>query len=329
MTRRARSITITYVPAAADDSDLGNAFGTDVNVDVLANDTGDFAAGGVRLHRRCAARSRCLVVPGEGTWTVQLDDTITFSPDSGFLTDPTAIAVPGHRHHRRHGRRPSITVTYLPLAVDDPRGGLVIGSRHHVPVLSNDNGDFSIPSLRLSNPVTGTPTAGPVTVAGQGVWSLGRGAWSSPRCPAFLVDPDPIDVPRSPTPPVTPPARQITLDYVPGGRRRLRPRQHASATIVDVDVLDNDTGASTIGSLGFARRRHDARRSPRARAPGPCSAGGVIRFAPDARFLGDPAPVDYLVTDVTGDTVDGAGHRSPTCPPRPTTPISATPWAPT
>ncbi len=84
-------MTITYVPAAADDSDLDNAYGTDVNVAVLANDNGDFAAGSVRILDG-ATPVMSLPVPGEGTWIVEADDTVTFHPEAGFLTDPTPVS---------------------------------------------------------------------------------------------------------------------------------------------------------------------------------------------------------------------------------------------
>ena len=81
-------ITVTYVPAAADDSDLDNAFGTAVNVDVLGNDTGRLGRRQRPAARRRRPRRRRLHVPGEGTWTVQLDDTITFTPGARLPDRP-------------------------------------------------------------------------------------------------------------------------------------------------------------------------------------------------------------------------------------------------
>jgi len=291
------SITITYLPEAANDSDLGNAFGTDVNVDVLTNDTGDFPAGGVRLLDG-ALPVTMLVVPGEGTWTVELDDTVTFSPDSGFLVDPTAIQ---YQVTDSTGDTvtASITVTYLPLAVDDHRGNLTIGAPVTITVLSNDNGSFVTSTVRLINPATLVVASGPVTIAGEGTWSLGAsGSIVFTPVPGFLVDPAAIDYRVTDVTGDTASAT-ITLDYVPAAADD-ESLANALGTIVDLDVLDNDTGSFDVSSLEFTAGGTTFVQ------PGvgtwTVRSGGVIRFTPLGSFLGDPAPVDYTVTDVTGDT---------------------------
>ena len=144
-------MTITYVPAAADDSDLGNAFGTDVNVGVLGNDAGDFVAGSVRIMDGVLpgpepARPR----PGHLDRAAGRHAS-RFIPEPGFLTDPAPI------HYRVQDTTGDfatavVTVTYLPLAVDDSQGGLAIGSVATVPVLTNDHGDFVIPIAAPGRP---------------------------------------------------------------------------------------------------------------------------------------------------------------------------------
>jgi len=294
-------ITITYLPTAADDSDLGNAFGTDVNVDVLTNDSGDFAPGSVLLLDGVTPTAS-LYVTGEGTWTVQLDDTITFDPDAGFLTDPSVVSyqvtdVTGDTVSA------AITVTYVPLAVDDAQGGLAIGSVATVSVLSNDQGDFSIPSLRLVDPGTGTPTASTVTVPGQGVWSIsGANVVFTPAL-GFLVDPDPITYRITDSTGDTTSA-QVTLDYVPAAADDSDLGNTIGDT-VDVSVWANDSGSFDITTLGFGGATGVGATLT---VPGEGSwsvlPGGVVRFTPEPGFLGDPNPVRYYVDDVTGDAVD-------------------------
>ena len=80
-------MTVTYLPAAADDSDLGNTIGTTVNVPVLSNDSGSFVLTSVRIvHPRRpgapAHRARRRYLAGER------DGTVTFFPEVGFRLDP-------------------------------------------------------------------------------------------------------------------------------------------------------------------------------------------------------------------------------------------------
>jgi CshA-type fibril repeat protein len=294
-------ITITYLPAAANDSDLGNAFGSSVNVDVLGNDTGSWAAGSVLLLDGVTPTAS-LNVLGEGTWTVQLDDTITFVPEPGFLTDPGVVSyqvtdVTGDTVDA------NITVTYLPLAVDDAQGGLAIGSVATVSVLSNDDGDFDIPSLRLVDPGTGSSTAGPVTVAGQGVWSISGADIVFTPAPGFLADPDPISYRITDTTGDTTSA-QITLDYSPAAADDTD-LGNTIGDSVDLDVWANDTGSFDITTLGFGGGTGIGTTLVVA-GQGTWSvlAGGMVRFVPEPGFEGDPTPVRYYVSDVTGDPVD-------------------------
>ena len=114
------TITVTYVPAAADDSDTGNTIGDTVTVDVLANDTGDFDPSTVRIiDPEAGDYVTELVVDGEGTWTVNpTTGAITFTPEDGFTGDPTAIS---YRVTDSTGDTVSadVTVTYLPQATSD------------------------------------------------------------------------------------------------------------------------------------------------------------------------------------------------------------------
>ena len=93
---------------------------------MLANDNGDFAAGSVRILDG-GNPVMSLLVPGEGTWIVEADDTITFHPDAGFLTDPSPVPT-GCTDTTGDHVTAQVTVTYLPAAVDDAQGGLAIGS---------------------------------------------------------------------------------------------------------------------------------------------------------------------------------------------------------
>ncbi len=109
-------MTVTYLPQAADDSDLGNTLGTTVNVPVLTNDTGSFVASSVRIVGPGGPVVE-LIVAGEGRWLANSDGTVTFFPEAGYKLDPAPIDyrvtdVTGDSvdaqvtHHLRADRRP-------------------------------------------------------------------------------------------------------------------------------------------------------------------------------------------------------------------------------
>ena len=74
---------VDYVPVATDDESIGNTTNNPVTVDVLGNDnTGDVVdPTTVQISRHRPIRGDPLVVPGEGTWTVNpTTGAITFTP---------------------------------------------------------------------------------------------------------------------------------------------------------------------------------------------------------------------------------------------------------
>src|SRR5439155_23170789 len=87
------TITIDYVPVATNNSSSGNTTGTAVTVPVLADDTtGDTPVPSTVQIVGTPAPGVSLVVPGEGTWSVNTTTgAITFTPAPGFTGDPTPI----------------------------------------------------------------------------------------------------------------------------------------------------------------------------------------------------------------------------------------------
>src|SRR5690606_4799043 len=76
-------------PQASDDLVTGATPGDSVNVRVLDNDDEGLLPESVRLiDPETGELVRELIVPGEGTWTVEDDGSITFTPEAGFTGDP-------------------------------------------------------------------------------------------------------------------------------------------------------------------------------------------------------------------------------------------------
>ena len=120
-----------------------------MTVNVLTNDTGDFNPASVRIVAPGGARVTTLAVPGQGTWTVNpTTGALTFTPEPGLkskpapwirsVTDTTGDTVDA-----------TVTVTYVPAAVDDSDTGNTIGDPVTVNVLANDTGDFDPASVRI------------------------------------------------------------------------------------------------------------------------------------------------------------------------------------
>ena len=166
------TITVTYVPAATDDTDAGNTIGDPVTVDVLANDTGDFDPSTVRvIDPDTGDYVTELVVDDEGKWTVDPSSgAITFTPEDGFTGDPTAVS---YRVTDSTGDTVSadVTVTYLPQATSDSSTGNKVGEPVTVDVIGNDTGVFDPRTVRIITPGTGAPVT-ELIVPGEGTWTV-------------------------------------------------------------------------------------------------------------------------------------------------------------
>ncbi|WP_291793491.1 SdrD B-like domain-containing protein, partial [Brevibacterium sp.] len=79
-------------PEATDDESHGNTIGDPVTVPVLDNDSEGLVPGTVNITDPNGDPVKELVVPGEGTWTVNEDGSITFTPEDGFEGQPTDIS---------------------------------------------------------------------------------------------------------------------------------------------------------------------------------------------------------------------------------------------
>ena len=170
-------ITVGYVPVAADDSSKGNTVGTPVTLKVLANDTaGDTPVASTLKIVGTSNPGDPLVVPGEGTWSVNpTNGDITFTPLAGFTGNPTPIRYTVNDAQGNPSLPATVVVDYTPqppVAVNDESRANKAG-----PVSLSVTGNDSDPSNTL-NPasvdldptVPGRQTT--LAVPGQGVWTV-------------------------------------------------------------------------------------------------------------------------------------------------------------
>ena len=108
------TITIDYVPVATNDSSVANTANTPVTVPVLANDTsGDLAVPSTVQIVGTATPGVSLVVPGQGTWSVNTTTgAITFTPQAGFYDDPTPIWYTVQDNDGNTSNQAMVTVDY-------------------------------------------------------------------------------------------------------------------------------------------------------------------------------------------------------------------------
>jgi len=299
----ATTTVIADPPVAADDSDLGNAIGTSVSIDVLTNDDVAHGPGTVTLYDPIADSpiASPYVVPGEGEWTV-VGTLITFTPESGFQGDPTPVT---YQITDANGLTDTATVTvaYVPEARDDVSSGNVLGSTVSLDVLENDNGDMDPTSVRILNAL-GDPVV-ELVVPGEGTWTVDGTTGTITFVPqaGFVGNPSPIGYEVTDTTGDTVEAA-VTVVYTPEASNDSS-TGNTRGESVTVDVIGNDAGVFDPTSVVLIDPATGDRVTELVvDGEGTWSvdpATGAITFAPLASFDGDPTPVTYEVTDVDGN----------------------------
>ena len=212
------TVEVTYAPEAAPDESHGNAVGTPVTVDPLANDSGDFDPTTVMIIDPATGLPvASLVVPGEGTWDVDpVTGAITFTPEPGFLGDPTPI---GYSVDDVSGNtvESTVTITYddpIEAAPDESLGN-VLGAAVTIDVLGNDPGLNIDPTTVMILDADGNPVT-ELVVPGEGTWSVDpvTGAITFTPEPGFQGDPTPVDYIASDVLGASIAPQSVTITYV-------------------------------------------------------------------------------------------------------------------
>lgn len=301
------TVTVAYVPTAHPDENLLQPFGLPVTVaDIIANDTYlDYLdPSTLRLIDGAGASVTELDIPGEGTWTVDPDEgTATFTPLATFMGDPSPVP---YRIADVFGQtaESTVTVSYLPDARDDEDLDNVLGTTVVVDAIGNDH-DALLPStLRLVDAIGDPVTV--LAVPGEGTWTVdAAGHVTFVPEPGFLVDPTSVgyQIEDAAGTIVT---ATVTVTYLPTVIADESLGNPAGDPVV-VPVLDNDTGEFIPNSVRLVNPDGDPVTTLVVLGEGTWTVDGlmgVVTFIPVATFPGNPTPVSYRVTDVTGDTVE-------------------------
>ncbi|MDQ6480584.1 discoidin domain-containing protein [Dyadobacter sp. LHD-138] len=168
-------------PVAVSDIITNNSPGSASSVNVLTNDAGGDPVNPTTVNLIVAGGGSCadtdtdgdcdeLTVPGEGTWTVTSTGVVTFTPETGFVSDPTPITYTVKDNDGETSVPVEITVDNVPVATNDSGSG-TYNAAATVNVTANDiTGDLVD---RATIQITGTATPGdPLVVTGQGTWTV-------------------------------------------------------------------------------------------------------------------------------------------------------------
>ncbi|MFC7439472.1 MULTISPECIES: Ig-like domain-containing protein, partial [unclassified Agrococcus] len=306
------TITITYLPVAVDDRDVDNTVGTAVTIDVLANDAGVLDVATLALIDAQGieqAPGAPLTVLGEGVWTID-GSTVTFTPEVGFQGNPTPV---DYRVEDGSGdvATATIIVGYLGVAQPDADLGNAIGDAVTVPVLDNDSGAFDVTSVALVDPATGEAleAGAELVVEGEGTWSIDPETGDVTFTPEDGFEGDPTVVSYEVTDELGVSSRAtITITYLPVAAAD-ESLENAIGAAVAIDVLANDAGVFDVASLSLVAADGTVLGAGEplvVAGEGTWSiSGSVVTFTPEAGFEGDPTPISYEVTDLSGD-VTGA-----------------------
>jgi large repetitive protein len=309
------TITIDYAPVAVNNSSTGNATGTTVTIDVVANDTlGDTVVPSTVWIDGTPNPGDSLVVPGEGTWSV--DPTtyaIIFTPELGFTGDPTHIYYTVADDDGNRSNHAMVTVDYLQLppvaandeSLDNPAGPVTLN------VTGNDsdpNNDLDPSTVDLNPNVPGQQTS--LVVSGQGTWSvdaLGNVTFA-PQA-GFTADPTPIHYTVSDKTGLLSNQATITIDYVPVAQDDVSGGNPVD-TPVSLNVVANDTTGDTVVPSTVDLDPSTAGQQTALTVTGEgtwtVDASGIVTFTPESGFGGNPTPIPYAVQDNDGNVSDPA-----------------------
>ena len=325
------TIAAPVAPVAVNDTSTG-AYDTKQTINVLGNDTKDPAltllVGTVRLCGAGQTPPNCtlttLTVPGEGTYTVNADGTVTFDPLPTFTG--TVASPPTYQVSDSFGNKVSATITptvtppLAPVATPDQRlvvpGGTVeftvlIGSGSLSSGTQIQSGNVAGPCLVDPSDSTCKDT---FTIAGEGTWTVDRLTGLA----SFAADA--LATPGNKTP-VTYRVRDITGQVASSTLTPIVPAPPTAVndTSIDgldrnqtIDILGNDTtgiGTTVVvpsvrlcGVLGSQTAPNCTQTSVTVPGEGTwtVNADGTVTFDPEPTFVGVASTIGYQVADSLG-----------------------------
>jgi CshA-type fibril repeat protein len=308
------TVSIIY-PDAVDDMvtvQAGHEGSTTVNV--AENDSNNTLPTSVTIGcEQLGVQS--LTVANEGVWNVNDDGTLTFTPENGFMADPTDIQYTIGLASGERSNCATVDIRHELLAVDDV-AALNVGGISIVRVLNNDFGSINSGTVKLvipNNPVAGTTLSNDgktLTVPGEGVWTVNDegvvtftaedGFTQAPRAINYTVENG--DGTRSNVASITLTEGGITIvaNDDTGAANGGEP--------VVINVLRNDTGDLNHASVRFLDANGNEVQHLVIDGEGTWTVNdnGIVTFTGNSGYRGTPTPVRYVVYDTTAVLSDTA-----------------------
>jgi len=328
----------TVAPVAVDDNKSG-VVGEAVTIDATGNDSdenNDLNKSTVHFTDANATDSDgdgdndTLVVTGEGTWTVDENGTVTFTPEAGFTGDPTPVEYTVKDNTGKVSNSATIGINYAnPVVAEDDSKEGIQGEPVTQDVLVNDSGDNPLDSTTVNLDPTSVPNGvgkdtdsdgdiDKVTVPGEGVWTVDdTGKVTFTPETGFTEDPTPIKYTVKDKQGNISNTATITIDYPQVINTSDDYQTGELGESVTVEILDNDRGDNgldpetvNLDPTSVSGRGEDTDNDgdiDKVTVEGEGvwtvdAASGAITFTPNSNFLGDPTPIKYTVKDSVGIT---------------------------
>jgi len=302
-------VKVNYPPLAVDDN-VNGEIGKQIIIYVLENDSATSSPldkTSVRLiDPTTGDEVETVMVSGEGTWNTNIDGSITFTPDAGFVANPTPIEYVVREVAGDVSNRATVTIIY-PDAVDDT---VVVPSGETgstvVNVSENDSSNTVPTTVTIGCEQQGVTT---LVVAHEGTWTVGEnGTITFAPLVGFVGDPTDI---------------QYTVTLLSGERSNCATVdvRHELLAVDDsstlnvggvtrVPVLNNDFGSLNVGSVELVIPTNSVegttlsndRRTLTVPGEGVWTVNdqGIITFTSADSFTGVPRSIGYTVENNNG-----------------------------
>ena len=263
-----------------------------------------------------------LVIPGEGTWSVDpVTGVITFTPLPTFNADPTPIAYNVEDNDGNQSNDATVTIDYSPIATNDTNIiPATIGQPVTINVIANDTtGDLvDITTVELDPlSVPGGIAISPkeVNVPGVGTWIADdAGNVTFTPDPAYTLDPPVIKYTVKDNEGNVSNPSTITLDYAPISSPDLSTGNPINTPVV-IDVIANDINGDVIDPTTVSLVNPGNATNIVTDANGDITSlvipgegtwnvdlvTGTVTFTPNPGFITNPTPINYNVEDNEGN----------------------------
>ncbi|MFN8430234.1 MAG: hypothetical protein U0V04_09660 [Spirosomataceae bacterium] len=328
-------ITMIYTelpPVALDDNSFDNSPASAVILNVLLTDSlsdGTVAVlnkVSVDLNPATPFVENTINVVGEGVYTYNgLTGYVTFTPESGFTDNPTPIQYVLVENLTGLKDTATITITYVPLV---PENDQSVGNTPGVPVVINiiendtlSDGNPATPvevSIDLNPATPGIDTT--LTVPGEGVWEYDplTGELTFTPEPGFITNPTPITYGITEISKGQSRTATVVIAYGPASPPIAindSDLNNMPFVIGSVNVLANDTLSSGLNATPATANVDLNLSTPIIESslviPGEGSfvydtLTGIVTFNPESGFTGNPAPIQYVLTEIATGLKDTA-----------------------